>query len=227
MYDNSEDSSPDQRSNSLAMQKPQRKNPIADAADLANRIRLLKFEHSRALKRIEETKDRIAEVINSRTRNAQDKQIREQWKQQQLKQEEELREKNRQLRQLKEDKMYQMQYELFNVKQRVGNRMRNAKEFIKRTIQQKSLDTRRENKKKRESILLGSKQANMRTKFLEEHKTQKAKSFYEHRIDYEDNHRFDLEKHIQDLETQERILLERVQRAQEIQREALEEFEQS
>lgn len=138
-----------------------------------------------------------------------------------------MREKFRQARQLKEDKLYYMQYELFNAKQRLGTRARRAKEFVKRTIQQKSLDTRRENNKKRESILISSKQATMRTKFLFDHKSNKAKSFYDRRLDHEDIKRFDVEKNLVDLESQEQMLLERIQRAQEIQREALEELEQS
>lgn len=78
MYQLSIGSSQDNRSSSLSIQKQPVQAKIDEASELANRIRLLKFEHGRALKRIEETKERISDVINSRTRNTQEKQIKAQ-----------------------------------------------------------------------------------------------------------------------------------------------------
>lgn len=192
---------------------------------LENRIRMIEFEESRALKRIQETRERISDVYKTRTRYLEDRHNKNIAKEKEQKALEETKDIIRSNRIFHEEKQNYLKTELLNIKQNIGKRVRGWKEFIRRNKQQQDIDLRREKRKIKETVVMMGKQGAMRLKLLDDFKEQKAKANYTRRVDLENAKRAETEKFLNNMGKEEQLLMERLKNIHEIQKQTVEELE--
>lgn len=219
------DFEPERSRSVYANAKYHRKNLENDQRIIENRIRMIKFEEARALKRIQETRERISELYKTKTRYFEQIHKKNISKERQAKNLEETREAIRNTKTFQEEKLNYLKQEVYSMKQNIGKRVRGWKEYIKRTNHQQKLDLKRENRKIKETVKLMSKQGEMRLKLLEDLRGQKAHSEYSRKVNYENNKRLDAEKLLDDMGKEEQILMERLKSVHEAQKQAAEDLE--
>ncbi|OMJ79074.1 hypothetical protein SteCoe_20978 [Stentor coeruleus] len=196
-----------------------------ETRSIENRIKMIKFEEARALKRIQETRERISEVYKARTRYLEDKHIQNISKERQQKELMKLREAIQSERQFHQEKQEYTKHEILNVKQNLGKRVRGWKEYIKRNHQQQIIDQKRHNRKMKEAVEMSSKQGAMRLKLLGEFKEQKARVNYIRKVEQENQKRTEIEMHLSNMGKEEQLLMQRVANIHELQKQAVEELE--
>ena len=196
-----------------------------ETKSLENRIRMVRFEESRALKRIQETRERISEVYKTRTRYLEDKHHKNILKEKEQKEIEETKEAIRSYRNFHDEKRTYLKNEMFNINQNIGKRVRGWKEYIRRNRQQQAIDSRRENRKIKEAVVIMGKQGAMRLKLLDDFKEQKAKANYVRRVEIENTKRLETEKQLNNMGREEQMLMERLKNIHEMQKQTVEELE--
>ena len=196
-----------------------------EAKIMENRIRMIEFEESRANKRIQETRERIAEVYKTRTRYLEDKHGKNIAKEKEQKLLEEMKESIRSNRIFHEEKQTYLKNEIFNINQNIGKRVRGWKEYIRRNRQQQAIDCKRENRKIKDTVVMMGKQGAMRLKLLDDFKEQKARANYARRVEMENAKRIETEKLLSNMGREEQILMERLKNIHEVQKQTVEELE--
>lgn len=196
-----------------------------ETKSLENRIRMIKFEESRASKRIQQTRERISEVYKARTRYIEDKHNKNISKEKETKEKTEIKQNLSLNKTFHQEKIQYTIKEIFNIKQNIGKRVRGWKEYIRRNKQQQSIENRRQNRKIKETIQLSSKQGAMRLKLLEDFKEQKAHINYIKKVEIENAKRLETEKLLNSMGKEEKLLIERVKNIHDIQKQTVEELE--
>ena len=186
---------------------------------------MIKFEESRALKRIQETRERISEVYKARTRYMEDKHCNNVTKEKQAKELNDMKESIRTNRTFQQEKLEFTRNEIMNIKQGIGKRVRGWKEYIKRSKQQQYIDEKRQNRKMKEAIQIGNKQGAMRLKLLKDIKEQRTKTVYSRRVEMEHQRRIEIEQQLSSMGKEEQELMQRVANIHDLQKQAVEELE--
>lgn len=192
---------------------------------IENRIRMIRFEEERAHKRIQETREKIEEVYKTRTRYIEENHLKNQIEEKTIKNLTELQDTIRSNRAFHQEKLNYTQQELLNIKKNTAKRVKGWKEYIKRSIQQQSIDQRRNNRKVKEAVKMSSKQGNMRLKLLQDIKEQRARYEYSLKVERENAKRTQVEQQMALLGQEEQELMQRVANIHEIQKQAVEELE--
>jgi hypothetical protein len=205
--------------------KKARSNIDEETKLIENRIRMIKFEEQRAQRRIQETKEKIEEVYRARQRTL-DRKINENLtKDKQQKTLTEIKDSLRSYRNFHSEKMNYTQQELLNIKQNMGKRVRGWKEYIKRNIQQQIIEQKRYNRKLKDAVVLSNKQGSARAKLIKDIKEQKARFFYNKKVELENLKRNQIEEKMTQLGKEEQMLMERVSNIHEIQKQVVEDLE--
>jgi hypothetical protein len=190
-----------------------------------NRIRMIKFEEARALKRIQETRERISEVYKARTRYLEDKHSKNVGHEKETKELNDLKEAVRSNRVFQQEKLEYTKNEILSAKQSIGKRVRGWKEYIRRKTQQQTIDEKRQKRKVKEAIQMSNKQGALRMKLLKDIKQQKGKVLYARRVEMENLKRVEVEQQLTELGKEEEELMQRVASIHEKQKMAVEELE--
>ena len=202
------------------------KNPLdKEIEEVSHRIRLLETENKRAVKRVLETKKKIDDINKARERYIDTKTSQHAVAEQRARSIESRREQLGQERKQQYDKHFFIQHELLKLKQAVGRRGRDLKSYVMRSKQQTDIDDRRRRKQLHEAVLLSKRQATMRMKLLEDYKARNFQNYHAKLIEFTDQQRARHERNILDLAQREQELLERVNKAQDMQQSALNELE--
>lgn len=192
---------------------------------IENRIRMIQFEEDRALRRIQETREKIEEVYRARTRYLEKKHHENIAKEKESKSLNEIKDTVRSNRVFHSEKMNFTTQEILKIKQDMGKRVRGWKEYIKRNIQQQAIEQRRHNRRLKEQIVQSNKQGSMRAKLLKDIKEQKARFMYNKKIELENLRRNLIEEQIAKIGLEEQTLMARVANIHEVQKQVLEEIE--
>ena len=107
----------------------------------------------------------------------------------------------------------------------MGRRGRQLKAFVSKSKQQNDIEDRRRRKRLHEAVLLSKQQAAMRMKLLTDYKNRNFHNHYTRMIEHTDNLRSKHEKNVLDLARKEQEMLDRVNKAQDMQQSALSELE--
>lgn len=205
--------------------KRARNNIDEETKLIANRIRMIQFEEDRALKRIQETREKIEEVYRSKTRYLEKKHNENIVRGKEMKSLNEIKDTVRSNRVFHHEKMNFTTQEILKTKQDMGKRVRGWKEYIKRNIQQQSIEQKRHNRRLKEQVVFSNKQGSMRVKLLKEIKEQKARYIYNKKIEFENMRRNLIEDQIAKIGLEEQTLMARVANIHEVQKQVLEDLE--
>jgi len=209
----------------LTEAKQMRKQADEDARLLANRIALLKQEELKAVKKIEETRRKAQEILETRNRNLEKQRQREEAKRIQEELESQKIEENRKIRdrtkQVKDQANYYRQTKALNDVQG----MKNAKKHYQYTIEVQKTEDLAEKMSLKNSIKSQLKNAEERRKKMVEDKREKARMENEKKIEEENRIRREREEAVGRMEQEELELIQRLQNTQLLQKSAYEDLE--
>jgi len=192
-----------------------------EAEAIQARIRLLKFEHNRALKRISETRKRIEKVDSNKKRYLSQRRAETGTFQMNQADLEVKQEKIKQEREYQTTMSYLVKTEMFNVKQLAGKRFRGYKDFVKRKLQQQDIEQKRRNKQKHDAIVLNKQTGAMRKRLITDTKVNRQENSYNRHIEFIEKKKQQDQNALLELKEQERLLIESIEKEQEEHQSAL------
>ncbi|OMJ75542.1 hypothetical protein SteCoe_25276 [Stentor coeruleus] len=209
----------------LAEAKQLRKRADEDARLLANRIALLKLEEQKALKKIEETRKKTQEIVETRSRNYHVYQKLEDTKRMK---DEQYSLKIEQIRQDRERISQIRQQANKNREDQINQEIRSlkiSKQNNLKTIEFKKFEDLSEKVSKKNKIKEQEKEAEEKRKKLQEERAEKARAENIKKMEEQILMRKLKEERLAKLEQDELELIQRLQNTQLLQRNAYEDLE--
>jgi hypothetical protein len=202
-----------------------RKRAEEDARLLANRIALLKQEESKAWKKIEDTRKRAKEIMETRARHLE--RARKKEEERRAKEEEEkLRQMQNRLQ--KQQQLQAKELAILSQKEKLSyeaSTVREAKRFYKEKISTQQSEGLRQNTQVKLEIKNKKKEAELRRQQEAEQRALRAKQELDRKIEEETKGRIEREKLVEQMEQEEIELIQRLQNTQLLQRSAYEDLE--
>lgn len=211
--------------NSLMTAKQMRKRAEEDARLLANRIALLKQEEAKAWKKIEETRKRSKEIMETRARHLEAAKKKEEERQAA---EEEKKLRLMQIRMQKQQQLQAKEFSALSQKEKLAleaDTVREAKRRYKDQIETQQSESLRQNSQIKHQIKSKKKEAEERRKLEAEQRALRAKAELERKIVEENEARLARERLVEAMEQEEMELIQRLQNTQLLQRSAYEDLE--
>merc|ERR1712098_785749 len=205
--------------------KHARKRAEDDAKLLANRIALLKAEEQKAWKKIEETRNRAAQIMKLRQRNAETSQAKLARKHQI---DNDVIEKQNHNRTIKDQQKLAVENSKNQYKYKLCtdvDNMRTTQSHQKAQIAMQKQEDSIKNTASKVEIRQQQKEWEARKRRIEEEKRQKAKMDVENKIMQENRLRLQREADIAKMEQEELELINKLQNTQLMQRSAYEDLE--
>jgi len=215
----------DEGRNRLLKAKLARKQAEADAQLLANRIALLQQEEAKAWKKIQQTKVRACEILKTRETHERDEQSKAEHKFQEGETNRKAQESRFVQKQREKAKRQKAQAEMIKTKQasvRGTRQMRRENEIEMQRQKQADQERARYNRE-----VVRAHEDKVR-KDLQQHQSrvkQLNADGYEERVVRENSRTGEKESEVQSMEKQEMELIQRLQNAQMLQKEAYEQLE--
>lgn len=196
-----------------------------DAMLLANRIRLLKAEESKTRKKIRETENRTAEIVNLQRRNEERRQQREAEFIRKEAEEQAIRERQQQEREARQRQKNTRSSSLLIRNQEARNEVLQARLDGQEEIQRRKEEVLAIAGAKRDKIRSASAASAARRERSEDERRVVSMLNFEKKVGKQEQERLAKERVVKQMEAEEQALIERLQRSQEQQRRAFERLE--